>query len=212
MKKRILDSLDFTVIQYEKLCRSITESKYDVVTIADHLRNSKRAQNKNYIILRHDVDRTPQRSLDIAIIENKCGLKATYYFRGSTYNTAIMDKMASLGHEIGFHYETLDKSKGDMEKAVYLFKRELKLFRERYDIKTVCAHGNPLTKYDNKNIWKHIKFADLDLEGEAFLSIDFNQFAYFSDSGRTWDNNKAQKMPGKILCIQPSMTPCKKNR
>jgi hypothetical protein len=197
MQKTILSKLDFTVNRYEELCQAIAESKYANATIAGYLQMDKGNKEKPYIILRHDIDRTPQRALDISLVEKKYGLKATYYFRESTYVTKIMDEIASYGHEIGFHYETLDRSKGNMEAAITLFQHELALFRERYEVKTVCAHGNPLTRYDNKDIWKSLSLADFGLLGEAFLALDFTRFAYFSDSGRTWLKTASQKMPGK---------------
>jgi hypothetical protein len=195
----ILSNFDFTVGKYEKLCKAISSSKYVSITLADYLGNKSDGNNTAYIIMRHDIDRNPERALDIAQVEHKYGIRATYYFRDqkSTYKPYIMDKIAAYGHEIGYHYETIDKSKGDLKLAEGLFVRELDHFRTRYDVKTVCAHGNPLTKFDNKDIWKIIKWLDYRLLGEAFLSLDYTRFAYFSDSGRTWLNSKSQKMPGK---------------
>lgn len=151
------------------------------------------------ILLRHDIDRTPQRALDIAQVEHEYGIRATYYFRAlkGIYLPEVMDRIALLGHEIGYHYETLDKCRGDRARAQELFQKELADFRRRYIIRTVCAHGNPLTRFDNKDIWKNLSLTGLGLDGEAFLSLDFNRLAYFSDSGRTWKNTKSQKMPGK---------------
>ena len=199
MQKTILKRLDFTIIQYEELCQAIAGSKYASATITSYLQSDKNVKNKPFIILRHDIDQNAQHALHIAQIEKKYDLKATYYFRlkKSTYIPQIIDEIASYGHEVGYHYETLDTCKGNMESAIKLFKHELSIFRERYNVNTVCAHGNPLTRYDNKDIWKHIQLSDCGLLGEAFLSLDFRRFAYFSDSGRTWVNSKAQKMLGK---------------
>jgi hypothetical protein len=169
------------------------------MTLADYLQSGHEKRNSPIIIMRHDIDREPKRALDVAKVEHKYEIHATYYFRAQrrTYIPSIINKVASYGHEIGFHYETIDKCKGNMEQAEELFKKELANFKNRYNIKTVCAHGNPLTKNDNKDIWKSQKLEDFGLLGEAFLALDYSKFAYFSDSGRTWLNNKAQKMPGK---------------
>ena len=55
------------------------------------------------IILRHDVDKLPRNSLKFAQIQNKLGIKGSYYFRivPQSFNPQI----AELGHEIGYHYE-----------------------------------------------------------------------------------------------------------
>ena len=191
--------MDFTIDKYADLCEAVSGSRYSSVTLAEYLGAEIEPGNRRFLILRHDIDRTPERALDTALVEHQFGLKATYYFRfqKSTFVPALMDKINSLGHEIGYHYETIDKCKGDMESAIRLFQRELSDFRNRYEVKTVCAHGNPLTRFNNSHIWQNIKLSDFGLLGEAFLALDFTRFAYFSDSGRTWLNDKSQKMPGK---------------
>ncbi|MDP2730366.1 MAG: hypothetical protein Q8O55_07780 [Dehalococcoidales bacterium] len=194
----LLSNFDFTLCKYEELCKAIVKSSYTAITLADYLERGHQADGK-YLIMRHDVDRMPGRALGTAQVEQRHGIKATYYFRDrkSTFVPEILDAIALSGHEIGYHYETIDKCKGHFEDAIMLFEQELKAFKGRYKVSTVCAHGNPLTGYDNKDIWKTARLSDFGLLGEAFLSLDFNQFAYFSDSGRTWQKNESQKMPGK---------------
>lgn len=184
------NSRDFTLKKYEELCEAISSSGYTNVTIAEYL--DKKNREEPIILIRHDVDENIRFALDMAEAESDCGIKATYYFRTrkNVYVPAVIDKIASYHHEIGYHYETLDKAKGDMDLAIRLFSEELALFRERYDVKTVCMHGNPLSRYDNRAIWEKCRLGDFDLLGEPYLSLDYDRFAYFSDSGRTWDMNK----------------------
>ncbi len=191
--------LDFTLGKYERLCRAVASSRYTPVTMTAYLALGNEETARPHVIMRHDIDRAPQRAVGTAEVERACGIKATYYFRyrNETYVPALLDKIAGLGHEIGYHYETLDTCRGDVDAARRLFERELADFRTRYAVSTVCAHGNPLTKYDNKEIWNGARPADFGLAGEAFMCLDYTRFAYFSDSGRTWRNNKSQKMAGK---------------
>ncbi len=128
----------------------------------------------------------------MAEVESDYGIRATYYFRTgkNVYVPDIIDTIASYHHEIGYHYETLDTAKGDMDLAIHLFSEELAMFREKYDVKTVCMHGNPLSRYDNRAIWERCRPDDFGLLGEPYLSLDYDRFAYFSDSGRTWDINR----------------------
>jgi len=191
--------MDFTLNKYESLCQAVAKSKYVSMTLANYIQLRHKKRNSPIIIMRHDIDRAPKRALDVAEVEYKYNIHATYYFRVQkrVCITDIMDKVASYGHEIGFHYETIDKCKGNIEQAKELFKKELADFQNRYNILTVCAHGNPLTRNDNKDIWKSLKLEDFGLLGEAFLTLDYSKFAYFSDSGRTWLKNESQKMPGK---------------
>lgn len=184
------------------LCKAIQNSRYKNVTIKEYLELDGK-DKESFILVRHDIDRCAKRALDTAIVENQHKIKATYYFRmrKDSYVPEIMDKIASLGHEIGYHYETLDKCKGNLEKAVYLFGEELQELRKRYDIKTACAHGNPLTSFDNKDVWRKCRFSDFGLLGEPYLSIDYNKVAYFTESGRTWDEDKAQKIKDSVNSI-----------
>lgn len=199
----MLNRLDFTLNKYEELMKAIAKSRYTVTTFESFLQEPNIDQP--VLILRHDIDRVAKPALDVARIEHKHNITATYYFRmrKETYIIDIMDEIASYGHEIGYHYETLDKSKGNIELAIMLFERELAEFRKRYQVKTVCAHGNPLTKYDNKDIWKKCKLSGSGLLGEPYLSLDYSKFAYFSESGRTWRNSKTQKMEGKDYISTP---------
>ena len=180
----LLKKLDFTLDQYAALCSTIKMSKYQAVTVRDYLAGVQR--DKYLIIMRHDVEEDARKALDMARVEHSYGIQATYYFRmkNKVYVPDIMDQIASYHHEIGYLYETLDKTNGDMEKAIMLFAVELAMLRERYDIKTACMH--PLTEYDNKKIWEKCKLAKFNLLGDPYLSMDYNQMLFLSDSGRTW--------------------------
>ncbi len=194
----MLGKMDFTLGKYAELCRAVSSSVYRTVPLAEYLGN-RELNGKRVLIMRHDIDQDCRYALDLAQVEQEHHIRATYYFRmrQKTFVTQTIDKIQACGHEIGYHYETLDKTRGDMKQAESLFRDELSRFRAKYPVITVCAHGNPLTKNDNKDIWKSLKLNDFGLSGEAFLSLDYDWFAYFSDSGRTWLNNKSQKMPGK---------------
>ena len=175
--------MDFTLSKYEELCKVISHSEYKVMTVRDYLIKIPR---RKFIILRHDVDKNTESALKIARIEKKHGLKSTFYFRIRTFKPKVIKKIEKLGHEIGYHYEVLDKTKGDFEKAIRLFEEELKLFRRFCDVKTICMHGNPLTKWINKDLWKKYDFKEFGILGEAYSSFDFSEIAYFSDTGRDW--------------------------
>ena len=185
-----MNNRDFTLKKYEELCEAISNSRYTNVTLREYLEN--KSVSGSVILIRHDVDENARFALDMAKVEANYGIKATYYFRTkkNVFVPAIIDSIASYHHEIGYHYETLDKVKGDVDLAIRLFSSELTMFREKYDVKTVCMHGNPLSKFDNRTIWEKCSLSDFGLLGEPYLSLDYDHFAYFSDSGRTWDPNK----------------------
>ena len=182
-------NLDFTLSKYKELCDAIINSEFVPLTVERYIMEPTPSK---FIILRHDVDKKPENALKMAKIENEYSMLATYYFRAikKVFKPDIIKEIAGLGHEIGYHYEVLVKAKGDKKKAIEIFKRELKDFREIRDIKTICMHGNSLSRWDNRDIWKEYDFKDFGIIGEAYLSIDFNDVMYMSDSGGCWDNKR----------------------
>ncbi len=181
---------DFTLKKYKQLLNSIGPGNY---TVQSYLKNGNQS-----VILRHDVDRPPKNVAIMAVLEAKIGIKSTYYFRvkPGLFNNEIIWKVKNLGHEVGYHYEVLDKARGDNEKAMRILKKEWQLFKE-WGSKTICSHGNPLSPFVNKNIWKAYDLKKFDILGEAYLSIDFNKMKYISDTGRKW-NSKDFSIKDKI--------------
>lgn len=179
---------DFTLERYNELLSVAVSSTYTLLTVQDYLT----APAKRSLILRHDVDRVPERAFEMARVEQGMDVAATYYFRHrpGVFDPEIMSEIADMGHEIGYHYETLDKAKGDVDEAVRMFESELDEFREIADIKTVCMHGNPLASWSNRDIWGRYDFKDFGIIGEAYLSIDYTDVIYLTDTGRTWAGAK----------------------
>ena len=183
--------MDFTQWKYTQLCDAIVKSKYKSVTVADFIRMSDVKLHNHLIILRHDVDRFPKYALEMAEIEKKFALIATYYFRiPASWNERMIKTIAEMGHEVGLHYECLDKAKGDTQKAGKILEQKLSLFRMFTDVLTVSMHGNPTTKFDNRDMWKHFELNQFGLIGEVYLTMDFEKVMYYSDTGRTWEEGK----------------------
>lgn len=180
---------DFTFEMYERLLEAGLESGYDHITVREYLASD--ALPERFIIHRHDVDRKPKNALAMAQLEGEYGISSTYYFRtiNKTFKPALIREIEELGHEIGYHYEDMDRADGDVEAAHASFAEHLNRIREHATIDTVCMHGNPLTAYDNRDIWVGYKdFGEYGLLGEAYLSMDFLDVTYFSDTGRTWED------------------------
>ena len=145
------------------------------------------------LILRHDVDRKPKQAIKIARIAKEYGAVGTFNFRvlrNKTDKNAVVD-ISNMGHEIGYHYEDLSIAKGDVDTAIEYFEKNLKLLREIADVKTATMHGRPLSKYDNRDIWKFTNVERFNLYGEAYISIDYKNIYYLTDTGRTWGETNA---------------------
>lgn len=183
---------DFTLEKYEELLRCALDNGYTVCTVVGYLTRSE-SDDRKCLVLRHDVDRALGRTMQLAKLEHRLGVHSTYYFRMTrqVFKPDAIGEIARMGHEVGYHYEVLDKTKGDSAAAGVLFGQELKEFRQIADVKTCAMHGNPLTRWDNRDLWKRCALQDFDLLGEAYLS--FHDIVYLSDTGRTWSSRNKVK-------------------
>lgn len=173
--------------RYGKLCDALLESDYTLVTVHQYLADPPDCK---MAILRHDVDYKPINALKMAKLEHSLEISSSYYFRyPATFIPEVIKEIHDLGHEIGYHYEVLAKADGDYEKAIRLFAQELKEFRFLYDIQTICMHGSPLSRYDNRDLWQKFDFTDYGIVGEAYLSMFAHGLCYLTDTGRNWSGN-----------------------
>jgi len=191
-----IEDRDFTTHKFRQLCETISGT-YPTVTMSEYLDNR---HPERFILMRHDVDRMPRNSLTTAKIENELGIRATYYFRSikSVFKPDIIRKIKDMGHEIGYHYETLSETDGDLEEAISLFRSRLDDFRKICEVRTISMHGRPLSKYNNLDLWNIHDFKDFEIIGEAYLSAG-DDLNYLSDTGRTWSigSNLRDYIPGK---------------
>ena len=189
-----LNMLDFTINTYEKFLQILMLNEYSFQTYADFIQ----IPATRVVLLRHDVDAKKENALKFARIQHKMGIHGTYYFRivPQSYNERVISEIANLGHEIGYHYETMDsayeKSNNEVlvDAAYQQFCKNLDVFRKIVPIKTICMHGSPRSKYDNKAIWEKYSYKSLGIIGEPYFDIDFNAVLYLTDTGRRWDGNK----------------------
>ncbi|WP_276257006.1 hypothetical protein [Halomontanus rarus] len=181
---------DFTFEKYDRLLESILENGFDVLTVAEYL-ESDELPNR-YVLLRHDVDRRVEIARSMAHLEASHGVQSTYYFRTSTFDPDLVAEFERLGHEVGYHYEELARTNGNVEAALERFEANLEAFRRYADVRTACSHGSPLSSHQNLDMWADGRSpAAFDLLGEAYRSIetddgDPEELSYCSDTGRRW--------------------------
>lgn len=151
--------------------------------------------------LRHDVDLRPDFSLRVAKIEAAAGFTATYYFRSMHFvsHAETIRAIASLGHRVGYHYECLTTTDGDMGQAFEDFRRNLEQLRQLAPVTTACAHGSPRSPWNSEELWKHYDRKALGIDFEPMLDTDFARTLYLTDTGRRWDGYRVavrDKVPG----------------
>lgn len=166
--------MDFTTSKYSELLEAI--KSYDFESL----------------ILRHDVDLRPANSLRTAQIEAEKGMHGIYYFRSvpESWDEDIIKLIALLGHEIGYHYESLTTCDGDVDAAYNDFCTNLERLRNIVPVRSICMHGSPRSPFDSKDIWKKYDYHALGIESEPYLDTDFSKTFYLTDTGRRWDGYK----------------------
>ena len=181
--------MDFTLTKYTELLQSL------------------KCYGFEYLCLRHDVDLKPANSLRTALIEAELGLYGIYYFRAvpESWDESIIRQIAELGHEIGYHYESLTTCNGDIDAAYADSRKNLEALRKLVPVKSICMHGSPRSPFDSKDIWKKYDYHALGIENEPYLDTDFSHVFYLTDTGRRWDGYKVS-VRDKIPVFQDQWT------
>ncbi|MFC2016750.1 non-hydrolyzing UDP-N-acetylglucosamine 2-epimerase, partial [Chloroflexota bacterium] len=102
---------NFTYADYEKIINQLKNKgyKFAAFTAAEELLETK----KPFVLMRHDIDMDLESALDLARIEAKLGIKATYFFlvRTEHYNifsehgSKIVSEILKFGHNLGLHFD-----------------------------------------------------------------------------------------------------------
>ena len=186
----------FILKDWDSICEKVKESGYPCITAARLVESSSLGQ---FVILKHDVETSPQKALQLAFIENKYGLHGTYYIQayllGKRGNLKILDKLRSMGHEVTYHHDVLDACKGNFEAAIEEFRKNVLTFESNgFKITTVCQHGNPIIKregyYSNRDFFRSERITKL-FPAIVDVAVNFREktgrdFRYISDSGYSW--------------------------
>jgi hypothetical protein len=171
----------FSLAAYDALLTALLERGY---TVVPYLEASPDAQ---HLILRHDIDFDLDAALEMAKLEAKRGLAASYFvlLRTEFYNvfsrhgTDVLRELAALGHDVGLHFDPAfhedDGADLQMEAA-----RECDLLAE--------IIGQPVTTFSLHRPPRHLLAESLKIPGRinAYSPRYFKDMAYCSDSRGTW--------------------------
>ena len=196
-------SRDFTIQKYSQFCEILKSPSCQVMTVRQFL---EMGQPRDFIVvLRHDVDRSLRSAIQMARLEADYGIRATYYVRMTrqVFRQSEIRKLSQLGHEVGYHYEVLSKSKGNTTRAIALFEKELEQIRRVVPVDTISMHGSPVSPWKNLDLWKIYEYKNYDLLGEIYLTIDYSNIYYFTDTGRSW-NSERYNIRDHVNSLKPS--------
>ena len=126
---------DFTLKAYRSLLEAFLRNGYHFQTFEEMMVSPIEGKS---VVMRHDVDEKAWNALKMAQLENKLGVRATYFFRVVKQSNVpeVIRQIEAFGHEIGYHYEDLAVEGGDEEKAIESFKEHLSYFRGYYPVKS----------------------------------------------------------------------------
>lgn len=180
---------DFTLKKYIEFLQKLKDKNYHFIPFEDYCLYKANLINDSFVVLRHDVDLKAENSLITAEIEHALGIRASYYFRviEQSNKPEIIKKIVEKNHEIGYHYEDMTISEGNVDKAIAHFDTWLNYFRQFYPVKTICMHGAPRSKFDGRDLWKKYDYHDFGIMGEPYFDVDFSKVFYLTDTGRRWD-------------------------
>lgn len=142
------------------------------------------------VILRHDVDSSPEKALQLAKLENKRGVHSTFFVLLTTdfYNVfserthECFKEISKLGHEIGLHFDETryPESFGDPSKNREHIIHEAAILGETL--------GTPIATVSMHRPSKQMLEADLYIPGiiNSYGKTFFHDFKYLSDSRHHW--------------------------
>lgn len=182
--------MDFTLRTYHEMLFSLKQNGYAFYTFEQFLSIPHEGK---MVVLRHDIDKRSQNALLLAQIETEMDIHASYYTRvvKRTWDETVIKQLVQMGHEVSYHYEDLAIANGNYEKAWEHFKYHLSQIRRIYPAKTICMHGSPLSKWDNRKLWDKYDYRKEGIIGEPYFDIDYSKVLYITDTGRGWNNTKA---------------------
>lgn len=185
--------MNFVYSEWDSFCSELYNNGLKSVTAASILRaaNEGKLREERFINLKHDVESSPAKALDLARIEHKYGHCATYYVQAylmTDKNKELFLKIQQLGHEVTYHHDVIDSGKGILDEAIKIYQYNLNKFEKLgFHVETVCQHGNPLSDFDNRNFFRN-PIVKKKFPNQVDVMVNFmeqigRKYVYISDVG-----------------------------
>jgi hypothetical protein len=143
--------------EYEAILAAAIGSGFTVCPVEASL-GEFAANTSRVLVLRHDVDAFSPGFEGMLEVEERFGVRSTYYLRWSTYRQTDVDRALAAGHEVSLHYETLSdlatrrglRHAAEVDDAVLdecadAIEEEVRRFRSLSGApcRTLASHGAP---------------------------------------------------------------------
>src|SRR5215475_11771773 len=177
----------------EFLCNAIYRG-YEICSI-DFLwqkikSNGEIESQKKYLVLRHDVDTDTATAKVMWHLEKSLNVKSSYYFRLSTVDIDLMQKIALAGGEASYHFEEIAtlatkkrlKRREDilpyMPYIRSMFKDNLNLLRKKSNLpmKIVASHGDFVNRKLGMPNWEILQ--DNSFRHEVNIELEVYDHAF----------------------------------
>ncbi len=176
-----LGQLTYTFEEYETLLECLLDDGFSFVGFDGPLAEDE-------IVLRHDVDLSPELALEMARLEARLGIESTYCVLVTTpiYNlleveqSRALAEIQALGHDVAVHFNThhyWDDSPPDDELQSQV--------RAECDVLgTICNREVNVVSFHRPPEW----VLDVDFDGfeNAYQPQYFSAVTYRSDSSQKW--------------------------
>ncbi len=139
-------SCSFSLPHFKEILEIINKN-FITSTFRDSSHPLERSKPITY--LRHDIDHSLEDALTMASLEEATGIRATYFIQlhstfytiTDTHGHQILQKIKSMGHEIGFHYD-ISYYKLLNRPTLSAFKQDLAFMRDliEEDIVSIVRH------------------------------------------------------------------------
>jgi len=163
------------ISNYKTFIHKFIENEYRFIFFDELIQNKDKQ-----IILRHDVDLDIDLAYEMAIIENKLGIKSTFFFllSNNSYNLIseknkkILNKIRDLGHKISLHFDMMiyDNVEEGFEREKDIFHQ---IFNENINIISIHRPKNNFLETPDKFFTTQ----------NSYEKKYIKEIHYFADSG-----------------------------
>jgi hypothetical protein len=195
--------------EFEALLRAALEHGYAVRPLEDWLDDPG---DDPTLILRHDVDQDPRSVLRMAEIEERLGVRSTWYFRWRTAHPVVIDTLRERGFQVGLHYETLTRwalhagsrepTDGDLERCRAVLRDEIAQFGRLHGrIRSICPHGDSrVPGLSNAALVAQQDLADFGVEWDGNEGLRGRRLGFWlTDRSAPEGGWKDRQEPGALL-------------
>ena len=182
----------YNLDKYSKILEFCLKCGYSFINFSELT-----ARKEGMILLRHDVVNDVQAAQKMAFLENKLGIKSTYFLMTrspvynlfSRHNRDAVTEIFSLGHSIGLHYDQgYDEIRASStSETMKNINRDCAFLENEFKCKIDAVSFHQ----PNQKILTSTEF-NLEDRVNTYDQTKLGAFEYFSDSNRTLDWNKLE--------------------